>query len=266
MKHLFTIIASIFVITSCGPSQQEYDALLAQKNNLETEVSNLRHIIENYENTPDRLYSKVEALVNNKNIEGLTALCEKFEKYHPASAEYQKTKTALKKLTDEKEAKEKAEKEKRMKAVNKLRKSYDDVSGITWYKNPYFTHYNDENLMSLYIGKKDSNVWLRLRMSYEGDDWIFFEQAYLSYDENTKQILFNRYEDKESDHDGGRVWEWIDVSVNDELLSYLKGMAKGKSLKMRLSGKYTRTRNLGSSERKALQDVLLAYDVLKNGE
>jgi hypothetical protein len=62
------------------------------------------------------------------------------------------------------------------------------------------------------------------------------------------------------------VWEWIDVSVNNELLSYLKEMANGKTLKIRLSGKYTHTRNLDSSEKKALQDVLLAYDVLKNGE
>lgn len=266
MKHLFAIIASIFVITSCGPSQQEYDALLAQKNNLETEVSNLKQIIENYENTPDRLYSKVEALVNNKNIEGLTALCEKFEKYHPASAECQKTKVALKKLTDEKAAKEKAEKEKRMKAVTKLKKTYDDVSGTTWYENPYYTHYNNKNLFSIYIGKKGDNIWLRLKMSYEGEDWIFFEQAYLSYDENTMQIPFNRYENKESDHDGGQVWEWIDVTVSDDLLSYLRGMVNGKTLKMRLSGKYTHTRTLGSYERKTLQDVLLAYDVLKNGE
>lgn len=266
MKHLFVIIASIFIITSCGPSQQEYDALLAQKNNLEIEVLNLQQVIENYENTPDRLYSTVETLVNNKDIEGLSTLCKKFEKYHPASAEYKKTKTALKKLTDEKAAKEKAEKEKRMKAVNKLRKTYDDVSGITWYQNQYFTHHNDENLMSIYIGKKDSNIWMRLKMSYKGYDWIFFEQAYLSYDGNTKQILFSRYDDKKTDNYGERVWEWIDVSVNNELLSYLKEMANGKTLKIRLSGKYTHTRNLDSSEKKALQDVLLAYDVLKNGE
>ena len=42
-------------------------------------------------------------------------------------------------------------------------------------------------------------------------------------------------------------------------------MANGKSLKMRLSGKYTNTRVISSTEKKAMQDVLLAYDVLKNG-
>lgn len=62
------------------------------------------------------------------------------------------------------------------------------------------------------------------------------------------------------------VWEWIDVPVDYSLLTYLKDMVNGKTLKMRLSGKYPHTRTLTTSERKALQDVLLAYDVLKYGE
>lgn len=267
MKRLFVIISTILVVTSCGPTQQEYDALLAKNSQLEAEVLNLKQVIENYENTPDRLYSEVAELVNNKDITALTALCEKFEKYHPASTECQKANSALKKLIDEKEAKVKAEKAKRMQAVNKLKKEYDDISGRTWYYNRYFTHYNNRNLVSLYIGQEGTSVWLRLKMSYEGEDWIFFKNAYLSYDENTKSIPFREYGDKETDNGyGGRVWEWIDVYVDDALLTYLEGMVNGKTLKMRLSGKYTHTRTLTTNERKALQDVLLAYDVLKNGE
>lgn len=273
MKKLFTIISAILVVVSCGATQQEYDSLMAKNSQLEAEVLNLKQVVEslkqvveNYENTPDRLYSGVAELIANKDIEGLTALCAKFEKYHPASIECQKAKSALQMLIDEKDAREKAEKAKRMQAVNKLKKEYDDVSGCTWYYNPYFTHYNNENLTSLYIGQKGTNIWLRLKMSYEGDDWIFFENAYLSYDGNTRTIPFNEYDDKKSDIGYGRVWEWIDVAVADTLLSYLKDMVNGKTLKMRLSGKYTETRTLTENERKALQDVLLAYDVLKNGK
>ena len=36
----------------------------------------------------------------------------------------------------------------------------------------------------------------------------------------------------------------------------------GKSIKIRLSGKYTHTRNITGNEKKVLEDVLLAYDVL----
>ena len=100
-------------------------------------------------------------------------------------------------------------------------------------------------------------------MSYTGEDWIFFESAYLSYDGMTRNIFFNEYKEKESDHSGGNVWEWIDVEINESLLEYLREMVNGKSVKMRLSGKYTKTRNLSSSEIKGIKDVILAYDVLK---
>lgn len=98
-------------------------------------------------------------------------------------------------------------------------------------------------------------------MSYEGDDWIFFTSAYLSYDGNTKYIPFDEYREKKTDNNT-RVWEWIDVGVDDDLISYLNNMVNGKNVKMRLSGKYTHTRNLTSTEIKAIKDVLLAYDVL----
>lgn len=265
MKQLL-ILCSAFLLTACGPSQKKYDALLAQNQKYEEEIANLKTIIENYENTPDRLYSSVPELIRNKDIDGLTSLCEKLKKYHPSSEEYKKAEYYLRTLVDERDSEIKQEKSKRMQAVNKLVKQFDDISGITWYYNPYFTHYNNTNLMSIYIGQKGTDVWLRLKMSYEGDNWIFFENAYLSFDGYTKTILFNEFDEKETDNGSGRVWEWIDVSVDEELLTYLKQMSNGSSLKMRLSGKYTHTRILTEVEKEGLQDVLLAYDVIINGE
>jgi len=40
-------------------------------------------------------------------------------------------------------------------------------------------------------------------------------------------------------------------------------MIDGKKLRMRLSGKYVKTINLSRNEKRALTDVLLAYEVLK---
>lgn len=273
MKRFLIIIASIFGVLLLigifsGPTQAEYDAIVAEKETMAAEIEQLKAEIICYETTPDKLYKDVPALVKNKNIDSLSIVCETLFKYHPTSNEYTKANSALNKLIAEKEALAKAEKEKRMKAVNKLASNYDDISGIKWYKNPYFTHYDNTNRISLYIGtQKDKRPWLRLKMSYEGDNWIFFENAYISYDGKTLEIPFNQYEDKESDNGyGGRVWEWIDVHVTSEIHSFLKQMVEGKSLKMRLSGKYTETRNLTNSEIEGLKDVLLAYDVLLNGE
>lgn len=113
------------------------------------------------------------------------------------------------------------------------------------------------------MGENDHNIWLRLKMSYYGDNWIFFEKAYLSYDGNTREFPFNKYNDKESDHEGGYVWEWIDLSVSEYDLDFLREMVKGKTLKVRLSGKYTETRTLSYDEKRAIKEMIMAYDVLK---
>lgn len=55
MRRLFTFLSMAVIIVSCGPTQQEYDTLLAQKQELETEVLNLKQVIENYENTRQTL-------------------------------------------------------------------------------------------------------------------------------------------------------------------------------------------------------------------
>lgn len=149
-----------------------------------------------------------------------------------------------------------------MKAVNRLKKERDDVQGIIWYYNPYFTHYNNRNLVSLYMGKRSNSVWLRLKMSYTGDDWIFFDNAYLSYDGITREFPFNKYNDKESDHSGGDVWEWIDLHVSNDDLAFLKDMVNGKSVKMQLRGKYTKTRTVSANEIKAIREMIMAYEVL----
>tara|TARA_B100001750_G_scaffold226032_1_gene218468 strand:- start:528 stop:1223 length:696 start_codon:yes stop_codon:yes gene_type:complete len=146
-----------------------------------------------------------------------------------------------------------------------LKKSYDDVSGYTWYKQSFFTHYTNTNKTSIYFGvnnKTQTPTYLNLKMSYTGDDWIFFDKAYLSYDGNTKEIFFNKYEDYESDNESD-VWEWISLSIGDDVRLFLREFAQSENAKMRLSGKYTKTRKLSSRERKGILVVLDAYESLQ---
>ncbi len=164
----------------------------------------------------------------------------------------------------EAEKKRELDKKEKLKSLNKLKKDFDDVSGITLYKQPYFTHYPNTNLISIYMAKKDRTKWLILRMSYTGDNWIFFEKAILSYDGKSKTIPFDKYTEKETENSGGNVWEWIDVPiiVNKSLENYLREFAKSKNAKMRLSGKYTKTRTLTYNERRGILDILNGYDAL----
>ena len=263
-KYLFLIPCSA-ILLSCNNSELErkIQTLTAEVTLLRDSLNKVIPVLEGYRNDPVKLCSNVDELYKSGNVDELNVIKDKLAKYHPESEQYTKVSNLIEKYEAEQIKKAEAEKNARLKAVSKLRKKYDDINHITWYYNPYFTHYTNTNYTSIYIGQSESSLWLRLMMSYEGDDWIFFESAYLSYDGNTYYVPFDKYREKETENDT-RVWEWIDVSVNDELLSFLKKMVNGKSVKMRLTGKYSKTRNLSSIEIKAIKDVLLAYDVLKN--
>lgn len=265
MKKLAIVFAATAVLVGCGPTQSEYDALSKENEKLKKKLDSCEVEISRYRDTPERIYNSATKYIIEKDIKNLGEIVRKLEKYHPTSKEYTKAKDALQRLIDERDTAKKREEAARRGIVNKLKKTNDDIAGITWYHNPYFTHHANSNHVSIYMGKKGTDKpYLRLVMSYYGEGWIFFDKAYLSYDGNTKQILFDDFRDKKTENNT-KCWEWIDVNVDEETLSFLKKMVEGKTIKMRLTGKYQKDRNLTETEIKAIKDVILGYDVLKNG-
>ena len=273
MKKLLLILLCLpLLFSSCSDKEKEAE--------LEAKIIELSSQLDECENGAEKIMARIELANDFSDIKTIKSLFSELKQRHPESKEFIKAKviydkilleekTIKEKLQREIELKEKEEKKKielaekeRLKSLNKLKKKFDDISGITWYKQPYFTHYTNTNRTSIYMGEKDSGQWLILRMSYTGDDWIFFDNAILSYDGNSKTISFDKYKDKDTDNSGGEVWEWIEVSVDRSLENFLREFAKSKNAKMRLSGKYTKTRTLTYNERKGIQDVLNGFDVL----
>ena len=265
MKKLLLLLLCVpLMFSNCSNEEKELE-LQNEVNSLKSQVYELNDELDECENGSEKILAKIKISNNDEEVKSLYL---EIKKRHPESVEYIEAKNIYDKII-KKEENEKArllKKEERLqkeklKSLKKLKKKYDDVSGITWYKQPYFTHYTNTNRTSIYMGVKEESKWLILMMSYEGDDWIFFENAYLSYDGNTKEISFNEYEDKETDVSNG-VSEWISVSVNKDIEDFLREFAKSDNAKMRLSGKRTKTRTLSSNERKGILDVLNGYDAL----
>jgi hypothetical protein len=272
MKKMFLFI-TIVSLCSCVSKQRE--------NELLDVISDFEIKLDDCQNGADKLYAKMILNYENGDFFSCKEIFNAMQNKHPDSKLFvdvksmydkvlkdERDKADRERILAEKEAEEKRKKieekrKKRLEALKKLKKEKDDVSGITWYKQPYFTHYTNTNLTSIYIGSGEYSPWLRLKMSYQGDSWIFFKKAYLSYDGNTKEIIFNEYDDKKSDNDSG-VWEWIDIKVTKDVEDFLREFSKSKNAKMRLSGKYTKTRNLSWKERQGIRDVLNGYDALKD--
>jgi len=273
MRTLAILILSIMLV-SCVSKERERELL--------ERIDTLQIQLDDCKNGAEPLHAKMLLEYEQKKYETCKVIYRQMAELHPQSDLFPGVKKLYAKVIAEQEAlaererlaaeelvREAAEKlkiaeEQRLKSLKKLKKNHDDVSGVTWYKNPYFSHYYSEHKTSIYFGDDGNSKWLRLRMSYGGDDWIFFERAFLSYDGNTMEIKFDKYRDKETDNGSGSVWEWIDVSVSKDLETFLRDYSKSKNAKMRLSGKYTQTRTLSWEERQGLRDVLAGYDALKN--
>ena len=257
---IILIILSSFVYSGCSDKKRE--------NELSKKISELENKLDECQNGADKLHASIKIAFEKEDYTLCKSIYQEMEKRHPNSGLFIDVKNIYQKAVEiekkkEEEVRIQAEKEQkeRLRALNKLKKEYDDVARITWYKQPYFTHYTNTNLISIYIGDDGSSKWLRLLMSYKGDTWIFFEQAFLSYDENTIEIFFDKYSEKKTENEA-EVWEWIDVKVTRDVEEFLRAFAKSKNAKMRLSGKYTKTRNLSANERQGIIDVLNGFDTL----
>jgi len=205
-------------------------------------------------------YPRSEVLLEAKALRDKTALIELQQKKETDLLN--KKKKEERERERDKELKIKQVQEKKY-PLTKLKKYHDDISGVTWYHNPQFTHEENNNLVSIYLGHKGKSNWLILKMSYVGDNWIFFEKAYLSYDGNTHEVIFDKYKDKKKENGSGSVWEWIEVPVSTTTERYLRAFASSKNAKMRLSGKYTKTRRLSANERQGILDILDGYKDIK---
>lgn len=261
MKKLFFLLL-VLALTACNGGSVD-KSLQAKVDSLSAANAALAKELEGYKNDPANLCANIEELLKAEKVSELSAIKTKLEKYHPASPQLDTVNFYIARIKDVQTKRAQEEQAKRMQAVKVLRSKFDDVNNTTWYQSR--NSKTSGNFCYMYIGKSDATVWLRLKMQYHGEDWIFFENAYLSYDGNTIEIPFDKYRNKETEVADG-VWEWLDVSIDDRTLAFIKKMVNGKTCKWRLSGKYNETRTFSSKEIAGFKEVLLAYDVLQKGK
>jgi hypothetical protein len=268
-----------------GVSQNEYDTLKAENEKLKKEIEDLKF-------EPDKLLNQAKSYLSSKDyIKAKSELQTLLDK-HSGSQQAAEAKQLLtvvengikeQKLADEKAEvekekvekeqklevekakaeKEKAEKERLANATKKLRTKYDDVKGITWYYDKSAPQYTNCNSFHIYMGtQKNSTPWLRFRIQYTADDWLFI-QSYIIKTDNSSYTISTSYGDVEQDNGSGGIWEWLDVSMDNEKYNIIKDIISSKTVKLRYEGQqYYKDRIITYSEKIGLKNVLDAYEAL----
>lgn len=263
--QFLTIGLFLIVTIGCGGvSQNEYDILKAENEKLKQEIDDLKY-------GPEKLLSQAKMFIdirdfNNAKIE-LQILVEK----HPSSHQAIEAKQLFivvengireQKIADKKASieKEKAEKERLTNAKKKLRTKFDDIKGITWYYDKGTPYYTNDNSFHLYMGKEESGKpWLRFRIQYAAEDWLFI-QSYVIKTDNESYTISTSYGEVETDNGIGGIWEWYDVPMDNKLYSIVKDVIKSKTVKLRHNGKqYYNDRTISEKEKKGIQNILDAY-------
>jgi hypothetical protein len=271
------LVLFIISLSACSNSNQELERLKAENERLKTELAAKKLEIEDLKFGSEKLYAEAEKYFNEGNLQkSKDTLNLLFEK-HPTSKEAEQGKSLLAKVEDalkkEQEAEELAEKKKAEEekqrvanATKNMRKTYDEVTEITWYYDKTSPQYTNRNGFFLYIGQdKTNNCWLRLRIQYAGNDWVFIEKYIIKCDDLTFTID-TEYGEVKRDNSGGMVWEWLDKSPSKSELDMINSIIKSKKTILRCEGdQYHHDREITEKEKQAFQNILDTYAALGGG-
>lgn len=150
-------------------------------------------------------------------------------------------------------------------AVSGLRRERDEVNGITFYKAPEVSMTSVANYWGLYLGLPDNGPpYLRFMFMYTAEDWLFIRGITLNVDGQKLPDVPLNWGQVERDNGGGRIWEWYDESVDDDMIPLFERLIRSKKTIIRYEGtQYRKDKILSALEKEGMRKILTAYAALK---
>lgn len=257
MKTLSGILL-LFLLTTCTTASND-----SEMEKLTIQVKELEKQLIECQNGENQIIDQVIAMYHTGNYDSVRILYAELQKKYPELHELKEAMDIHYEVLQEETASIReitAREEAYKRAIQKLEVEQEGNSKI--YTNALFTHYNNRNMMSIYILKKENrSPSLMIKLSYKGNGWIHFKKASLAFDNRSIEVPFDTFEHKESKKDAG-VAEWIEAPISNRMVSFLRSFAGSVNAKMQLTGKHTESRTLTPKERQAIIDVLNGYEAL----
>jgi len=233
----------------------DFVSAIASLNRITSDERNLKssaqELVEQFQPSAElQIGRELESSLQKNDFSGAISVIDSYKRAFPESNKYEELRKAyLAKAVAQIDAKRKA-------ALGKLSKKYDSFQDITWYQSPSSTKYRNANAFYLYFGVANgSPANLRLVIQYYADDWLFIDSAKINVDGTIYDVGESNWE---RDNDS-EIWEWIDVQLSDR--SLIEAIIKSRSAVIRFEGRqYYANKTISASQKRALRDVLDAYD------
>jgi len=144
-------------------------------------------------------------------------------------------------------------------ALAKMKVKSDAVKNIKFYSPISSPTYLNANGFYVYIGQSGgSEPYLRLRIQYYGEDWLFIDSFFFNVDGETYEISTS-YGEMERDNDT-EVWEWYDVSPTSENIEMLQKIMNSKKTVMRMEGtQYYKDKTITEAQKSAIRDTFVVF-------
>lgn len=168
--------------------------------------------------------------------------------------------TTLKQLNAE--AKEAAGKA----AIAKLKKTTDEVEGITWYEPSCMPKYiNSRSYVLPYLGERNGHYWMRCKVDYAANDWVFFDRIIINIDGVKRDTISFGYGEVSRDTAfGAYLSEVADFAPTDSQIKLFEDIANSEKTIIRFQGDdhyYDLT--VPAKDKQGIKDVLAAYEYVK---
>lgn len=174
--------------------------------------------------------------------------------------EAEKMRIQLAKETKEREQKQQQLAARLKKLEKKFRVKKDEVNESDFLTHKTFPLYADSrSCICPYIGRSGYSRWLRIKIRYTANSWLFVEKLIFSIDGENVIKEFDRFEWKR-DNDGGSIWEWIDLPGDIKLEELLEKIAKSKKTILRFVGhQYYKDVIISDADKKAILETIEYY-------
>lgn len=136
-----------------------------------------------------------------------------------------------------------------------------DPDGRVWYRPKSAPKYINANGIYLYFAVMDDKVQpLRFKVQYYADDWLFFRKVQFSINGEAYEFIpFNT----ETDHNGGKIWEWYDESLTGSDRELIYALANAQTAKMKFIGRqYYDIKTITAKQIESIKQTLELYNAM----